>query len=861
MKTSAVQVNLEVDPPSLTLVGGPRDRQAANTAVSMAEPPPLPPTIHQKTTVRTMSALSTTSADWLVCSVTNRRKHAPSATITGTVMAKLAPDGVGHRLSGNWLHQLATKFRTTGRIRRSVDRSLGPAVTVLLSVAAMAQALKVWQWRPGDPMALDGDANFMTMQIKDILDHGWYGGNLDVGAPFGQNASAFPHADHLHLLLVRLIGFFSDNPFTVGALYFMLGFPLAALTMYWLARQRHLGRPGSVVAGVLFSVVPGHQTMFPHLWLASYWVVPLGLWLVLRTSGGEPLLRIKIDWRDPSQRRSSIRLNLTTIFCVLSIALGGIYYSAFTLLLLAVTLVLRLVATRDRLSAVRAAALLITTGAVSLAAVTSVAAGQDKRTLVSDLSQRGFWESEMYAGKLMDLILPWIHHRLSSLQYLTVAYNSRTTPTPEEPALGIIALLGVVALTVMMLAWLIPQRLHPLHPELSVLGLLSVVAISFFSIGGLGSFVGLFVTSQIRTWSRLFVIIALIGLLAVGHWVTVVSRRNRVLGLLTAAALLIIGVLDQTNPAMAPDYQALRNQVGDLTTFTQGIEARAARGCSVFQLPIVQFPESPSLFDMTVYEHLRPYLASVSLRWSYGAFRGTGLADWQLALPQTSAASLVDDIVAAGFCAVELDRAGFSDHGTKIAGELTALLGMPISTTRDSQLVAWDLTSERTDLTSRIGADRVKATGDLVLHPLVVYADRGAYEVEHEGQTTYQWTGPSPAIDVHNFGPTEVEGVRLTFSMSAPDSAPRRFTVHLPSGATQVVEVNDGSTQQVQVVVDAAPGPNAVTITTNGSGVTIGQATSPTSADNRIVYGKLINLTAKVPDPNVRVGVVQQRVE
>jgi hypothetical protein len=148
-------------------------------------------------------------------------------------------------------------------------------------------------------------------------------------------------------------------------------------------------------------------------------------------------------------------------------AIGGIYYSAFTLLLLAVTLVVRLVPTGDRRSVARASGVPAAIGALSLTALVSVAAGQDKSTLVTMPAQRGFWESELYAGKLMDLILPWIHHRVDVLQSLTVAYNSRTTPSPEEPALGLIALAGVAALLFIMLSTLIPERVKPTRPDLS----------------------------------------------------------------------------------------------------------------------------------------------------------------------------------------------------------------------------------------------------------------------------------------------------------------------------------------------------------------------------------------------------------
>lgn len=760
------------------------------------------------------------------------------------------------------MRQFSKSARATSWIQVLAGRTAGPAITVLLSVAAMAQALRVWQWRPGDPLDLSGDSPWLLAVFKGMLAHGSFGSNPDLGAPFHQNPSWFPHADHLHLFLsAKVIGLISDNPFTVTAIYFFLGFPLAALSMYWLARQRHLSRLGSVVAGVLFSVVPGHQTMFQHLMLASYWVVPLGIWLVLRTALGEPLFRIKVDWRDPVRRRAALPLNVTTAFCVLCIALGGIYYSAFTLLLLAVTLVVRLVATRDRRSVARAAMLLVTIGTVSLAAVVSVAAGQDKNSVVTPPGERVFWESEVYAGKPMDLILPWIHHRVNALQYLTVTYDSHTTPTPEAPALGVIALAGVVALILIMFSTLVPMRVKPAHAELGILGVLTVVAISFFSIGGLGSFVALFVTPQIRTWSRLFIVIALFGLLAVGYWVTVVSRRNRILGLLTAVVLLTIGVLDQTNPALAPHYRDLRIEVADLSAFSHRIEARVAPGCSVFQLPIAPFPNNTRVHDMDSYAHFKPYLGSSSLRWSYGAFDGTSLADWQLALPQKSTAALVNDVAAAGFCAVEVDRAGFADRAAALEADLRELLGGPISTTRDNRLLAWDLRPARAALTARVGALRLKATGDLVLHPLVVYTDREAYDVQHDNQTPYQWTGPSPEIDVHNFGRTTIEGVRLRFSLAAPDSAPRRFTVHVPDGRTQEVDVNGGIAREVQVLVNAAPGRNTVIITTTGPSQTIDNAISPTNVNREIVFGKVINLQAQVPEPMIHIAVVQQRVE
>ena len=143
----------------------------------------------------------------------------------------------------------------------------------------------IWDWRPGTPLEFDGDAAFVLMQVKDILDHGWYWSNPDVGAPFGQTAGWFTDASWAQYAIIKAFGLVSSSPATVSALYFFACFPLAALTAYWLARTVGISRTAAVLVGVLFSVLPGHQLKFAHLWLAGYWVVPLALWLVLVVSG------------------------------------------------------------------------------------------------------------------------------------------------------------------------------------------------------------------------------------------------------------------------------------------------------------------------------------------------------------------------------------------------------------------------------------------------------------------------------------------------------------------------------------------------------------------------------------------------
>ena len=132
---------------------------------------------------------------------------------------------------------------------------------------------------------------------------------------------------------------------------------------------------------------------------------------------------------------------------------------------------------------------------------------------------------------------------------LTANYDTVDRAEPGEPALGVVALVGVVALLWSVSPTWWAAREGPWPPCSSVLGLLTVAASRSYTRGGLGALAAIVVTPQIRTWSRLVLVIGLLGLLAVGLLMTRVERRlSRRGGLVVAGWSSSFGVLDQTNP-------------------------------------------------------------------------------------------------------------------------------------------------------------------------------------------------------------------------------------------------------------------------------------------------------------------------
>ena len=522
------------------------------------------------------------------------------------------------------------------------------------------------------------------------------------------------------------------------------------------------------------------------------------------------------------------------------VGFADVYYVAFTLLLLAVVLVIRLgTGTRPR-DLVPGAGLAAVIGLLCGASLFVATRGRSGDLVTSALpAQRRIGESEVYAGKLIELVLPWSEHRAAPLRFLSQAYGIATQPSVERPALGFLALLGVAGLLWLVITGLVTRR--RVGPLTGLLAALVLVCLAFYTRGGLGSLVALFVTPQIRTWSRFVVLIALIGLLAVGLWASEVGRRR--------GRRFSWGLVAGTAPRRRarPDQPRCRARLRGAARRTHraaGLHPRAADvvgDCPVFQLPVVAFPEEPPPGSMDDYDHLLPYLASpAGTSWSYGAIRGTAKADWQLALPLDNPRDLTADLAAAGFCAVSVDLDGY-DGSPDPTSALTSAAGEPVATADREHLAAYDL--------RRLATGKDATSRDAVLRPVVVSMDGSLVEVE-DGEP-HQYVGPETAIRVANLGATPV-AVTVTLRVTGVGDQTRRVTVSGGRGPTQELDVADDRSHELTVEVQAAPGVTELTLTGGGDVATI-----PGTEGTGKAYLEVSDLAARGP-ATVNVASQQQ---
>jgi hypothetical protein len=137
-----------------------------------------------------------------------------------------------------------------------------------------------------------------------------------------------------------------------------------------------------------------------------------------------------------------------------------------------------------------------------------------------------------------------------------------------------------------------------------------------------------------------------------------------------AVGIAVIGLWDQLPPAVsATQIQKVADFVQADRNFAKKLETQMLQSSMVFQLPVIAFPEPLEMAHIGDYEHLRPYLFTQHLHYSYGTNKGRSDADWQIELSKLAPADMATKLEKYGFGAIIINRKGFEDKGVRLINE------------------------------------------------------------------------------------------------------------------------------------------------------------------------------------------------
>lgn len=603
--------------------------------------------------------------------------------------------------------------------------------------------------------------------------------HASFGAPFQANWNDFPNIEEAiyagHGFLAWIFGVFIGSNIALLSAYL-----LAAGSFYFVCRRLHYDRIISALGAALFSLSPyAFARGLDHLGLSFYWHVPLGLLVVWWCLARAPLLN----------NRGRL------IFCLCVSVLHGIqnpyYAGVFCQFLVGASFcsaVLRRPWPRILLPLALAGMVVVTALAMDGAPLLY----RFTNGLNAEALNRSYKQLELFALKPVELFLPLQHREQWLLQWGRTAYREQAlfVGEPWGVYLGILAISSLIALFYLSARGIALKRPHQVPSFFWYILWLLLYSV----VGGINGLLGLSGFVFFRGTNRYSIVILALLLCFLVQRLTLITRpwpwpRK----LLIALCLLALGIWDQT-PAVA------ERQIGNVRNKTEAdhqlvttMESKLPHEAMVFQLPVMAYPESPSIHKMTDYQELRPYLYSSFLRYSYGSNKGRAREQWQSEVEHFAPAGMVAALERYGFSAVLIGRSGYVDGGASL---LTGLQS-----------------AQRSTILAESG-DFICVGLQPIARPLLpAEFDSSWYRLEGDFDQNTRWSKGGAQVVLYNSG-TTAEPVVLRFALRSLN--PRHLEIWMDGQRLQETDLPAMlSAPKMQLRVTLQRGRNTLTFRTD----------------------------------------------
>lgn len=548
----------------------------------------------------------------------------------------------------------------------------------LAVIAFMAASLFMSGWPAGllpelaTPYSYAGDGMAYVWNVQRAIEGTWYFDNLRSGFPFGSNHLDYPTADTGSYLAIKLLGWANLSAAAVLNLYYLVGFSLAAITAYLVSRTLDVSKSFAIATALLYTFTSFHFGRVGHLFFTWYFVAPLFFYVGFRLLSDKPVFL---------EKSLSLSSKLANVLALTALASFGIYYSFFGCLVIFFCTGIAVCVHRSWKHVMEGVLTLsfIAFGVLLnvLPSLLNIFRNGENREGVSRFAA----ESELYALKITQLLLPRSDHRFDAFFEFTNRYNSSFPLITENvsASLGMVGSIGFLLL--MGFAFSLPFlrsknstgrgnttfQLGQLH----VLAILCVGLVLIGTVGGFSTLFSMLVSSAIRSWNRISIFIAFISVLAcmlvVNIWVVKCTskiakpRYRQALILIIAVVITVLGILDQTAKPCHSCLLGNQNLYENDRAFIHTVEASLPKNAAIYQLPYASYPENGAVNGMGSYDQARGHLHSQHLKWSFGGMRGRE-GDWfYRKLAQLPIAEQVTVAAAMRVSGIYIDRRGYLD--------------------------------------------------------------------------------------------------------------------------------------------------------------------------------------------------------
>lgn len=478
-----------------------------------------------------------------------------------------------------------------------------------------------------------------------------------LGAPYVANWNDYPVTEDFLIwgtgVLGNVIGLFAASNFLI-----MLVQTLAALAFYYAARRLKCDWTWSFAGALLFGLAPyGFAHSLHHSVITAYWHMALGVLVCFWVSNGRGL---RIGSRD------------YWIAIAVAVVTGwqNVYYTNIFIQMVGIGLIIQWLR-----HGWRAALPAFSIGCAAFAAFMVMNLDTIGYSLLHghnpSATARNYAQMEYYGLKLVDFFIPFPTHRIPAFAEIGRRFYSMTGLPAEIPPACYFGLVGIAAFLWMAVVT-VRNAIARDRKRIPLEAVLTLWIFFYATVGGINGMLGVAGFQLFRSTTRYCIVILCISLLFAARRLSLISRRwPSPWPLLAPAAIAMFGLWEFLPPTSGEDIGITRTVVNSDRTFAQEMEATLPKGGMVFQLPVMDFPESP-IPGVSAYEHFRPYLFTKDLHYSYGSDKGRVQDAWQRVIVGMSPADQIAALERYGFSAIYVNRAGYPDRGEALLAQYKA---------------------------------------------------------------------------------------------------------------------------------------------------------------------------------------------
>lgn len=559
---------------------------------------------------------------------------------------------------------------------------------MVLSIAFFSLHLHSYDLRV--PFNYSGDSVVILMYIKGLIQDGWPNTISQLSAPFAYPGAAFPLLTSVDWLIIKMMSLFTTEPGYLLNGFWLLTLVFSAWSATYAAYQLGLSRAYSFVSGFLYAFLPfALLRNVAHMNLVYYIVPLLCLTAIVIAGRGIGIRHVK---------QASI---VGFIACSLQ-GFNYIYYSFFAVLLFGVATLIsykRGGGVKQLKLPLLAIAIVTLSTAINL---TPALLSWHKNGSPPEMGYKNTAEAEIYGAKLRRMLMPHPDNVIRPLAKLAQKDLGANFPNENENVTARLGLYGAFGLLLMIVVNL-RRNLGKRHPQpLAAISSLGLATFLIITVGGFGAVINLITVPDIRAYNRFSVYLSFFAIVATGLWLqgkfSSGAFRWKMAGYFIVGGFVTLSLYDQLLDAkpLISTQQNDMHRANEERMVVKRLEQIFQNDTAVLELPFTGFPPLAMFNKMESYDHVRPYLWSHHLKWSWPSFSQRHRT-WQTKMQTLKGSDLISAAIYSGFSAIWIDRFAYQDEGRALISSLTLGNVKPIDI-GSSRFVVLDLRESALDL-------------------------------------------------------------------------------------------------------------------------------------------------------------------